>query len=193
MNSRRKGMKSAIVVAASLLLVGLGAGYTMASGSSARRPFCELAQTLNLPQYKLAVLQEYCRSMETAHPTVAQKGVKVPPPATNGPQGGPVYGILGDGGLTPPPWAQSTYTFTSTWMGSDRLVYAGALADDKSVGVIVVATRFSTPIPEKIAEYTVKGHGALTLLSANDSTLSLDASDGAHVTFDVSTGTLEIH
>ncbi|MER3399556.1 MAG: hypothetical protein C4313_00230 [Thermoflexus sp.] len=194
MKSRRKRMKAFVAAAAGLLLAGLGAGYRMASGSPAGLPFCKLVQSLNLPQDKRAVVQEYCQSLEAAHPAAApQKGVKVPPPAAGGPQGGPVYGIVGGGGLTPPPWAQSVYVFTSTWLGRDRLVYAGALARDESVGVVVVATRFSTPIPERIAEYTLKGHGALTLVGANDAMLSLVASDGTHITFDVNTGTLATH
>lgn len=185
--------KVAAAVAASLLAVSVATGYSLASGSLIGRPFCEVVRRLPLPPGKQAVAQAYCASIEATHPvTPAKKGVKVPPPPNSGPEGGPAYGIVGGGGLTPPPWAQP-YAFTSTWLGEDRLVYAGSLAGDRSVGVVVVATRFSTPIPEEVAEYRVTGHGALTLVGASGSTLDLEASDGTRVTFDVRTGALKTH
>jgi hypothetical protein len=165
------------------------------------RPFTDEAEPVacrnlssgqNLPAGKLEVLRGEC---EAARAAAARSPVPIvtPVPQTPGPVvpcdewdpatgGGCLfYGILE--GRQPPPGYEKRIHVSNAWAGSDRLVYAGSLYDDKAQGVVVVVERFGSNSP--LGEYRPAARdGALRIVSADGKVLRL-ASNGTEYTFDV--------
>jgi hypothetical protein len=181
------------VVAIVVLAAVGGIGLAVASGSD---PFCTRSteRMESMGPEKARAHQEYCQ--RRARWATIPPGPKNGPPSKSLPTAEEMLRLMkanaeyGVSKVTPPYWLKA-HQVRNAWLGQNHIVYAGAVGNDHSVGVVALADRWTFPVPKQLSVNTTSSKdGALRVVSAAGADITLVAENGTHYTFNIDTRTL---